>query len=121
VIGAIFKRIAGEDIIEQHVAPIRLEHTGDPVLERLQKNLVEALGPLLASPLAGANMFRDVAFSSGVDVVIAHRLGRTFLEAIVCVPSAAARFIRVPQSTDLDAVQVTLRSDATCTASVLIF
>lgn len=118
----IYQTFGSVEQSEVRHTTVRLEKTGDRQVDQLQSNILSALEPVLSLPLLGANLFRDVAFSSGVPRVIQHRLGRKFLDALVCAPSGAvARFQRIAQSADLDEHQVTLQADATTVATVVIF
>lgn len=128
-----FTSVSGSLIESVAKLPAKVETFSDRALSALQRNLLEILAPSAATPIVAGNLFREVAFVAGENTVIQHRLGRAFVDVIVCVPSAATAipvgslttvtpaFVRVAQTAALDERQVTLTSFWTCTASVYVF
>jgi hypothetical protein len=99
----------------------RVERFDDRGLDALQRNLLALLLAAALLPIGEGNLIKDVAFTAGAPVVIAHYLERAYVDAIVLTPSAPARFSKVAQAAALDSKQVTLQADADCTASVYVF
>lgn len=102
--------------------PIRTEKFPERALDALQRNLVDVVRPLMASPIAGGNLFADVDFTSGVDRQLSHLLDQAYSGWIISrIRGNAARFLEVPQSLDLNDRFLTLQADADCTADVYVF
>jgi len=104
-------------------AGVRMEKFADRALNQLQRNFLDAVTPLLVTPIAGGNRFVDVPFTSGVDYQLAHLLDRDYEGYLITgVRDSAARFIEIgPTASSPSDKFITLRADATCTADVYVF
>lgn len=122
MIPSTFRLISGAFKREIRSTPIRVEKFAERALDQLQRNLVEAIRPLLASPIAGGNLFAEVPFTAGVSKQLAHLLEQPYAGFIVTrVRGTAARFVEIAPTSGQAARFITLQADATCTADVYVF
>ena len=97
------------------------EQTGDRQMNQIQENARKATQAINAMPFGRGVYFKNVAFTSGTPVALAHGLGSA-ARFFAMNASAAARFFFVANSdASLDAKQIQVQSDATCSADVWIY
>jgi hypothetical protein len=94
----------------QLLATVIDERTKPADLERIRRNLVEAIRELQLMPGATARHIKDVELASGVNTPIAHKLGRPVFVTVSPVrgPSSTGR---IEEVRDTDVTRIYPRSE----------
>lgn len=107
------------------------EHTGDPMVDRMQENRDKVAAFLSAMPWLQGRMLTgddvtvdayDLAFTSGTARELAHGLGRAcrgFM--VVDAKTASPTLVRGTVTTGLEDTHIKLTSGATCTVKVWVW
>lgn len=96
----------------------KLNHE-DPLINRVQENVDEAISPLLRDPSNFGNLLKGVTLMDGYDSIIPHKLGRKLIGWQVIDIDADATVWRVANLSPT--LNLTLRASALCTVSLKVF
>lgn len=95
--------------------PFPTIQTNDPILNRIQANVSNAISQLIG-PFIGGNLLSSVKLTSGQANVVSHKLGRAPQVWVLCDQSAGTSVWR----TAWDANSITLEAGADCTISLWV-
>lgn len=115
LVNGVFQRAA------RAVAAVRVEKFGERAIDQLQRNMLEALRPLLACPIVGGNLFTDVPFTNGVPKQLPHMLERSYAGFIVTRSFVPVAIVEASQEDGLAGRFITLQSDVDATVDVYVF
>ena len=124
---AVVQTLGGVSKTYSRMRALAVGTTGNEVVDRVLRGLVDQLRPILAYPRLDATIIRDVSFTAGGTAVVPHVLGRAYIGWSVLrmrYPGAVlgTGFGEVTQTpADLNAVQVSIASTQTCTADVEVW
>jgi hypothetical protein len=99
------------------------EHFAARALNALQTKIAQAVQSSKAAAWSQGNMITGVAFTGGSTVAVAHKLGRAYVGAHVMNPSGGYLSYKIVANSDprLNAYQISIVCQNTCTADVLVY